>query len=337
MRANFSNVNEELLVKYLLGEANDAEREEVAGWTNASEENKKYYEHFALIWNESKKIEATSNVNVEDAWNKFQVRRKRAESGNEERRAESEPTKVIEFPATNKFNWVRAAAILILLAGATWMTYTLGIGNSGSMMAVNSGSSVLIETLPDGSVVTMNKNSSITYNSKFKGDIRSVKLVGEAFFNVAADKEHPFVIDVNGATVTVVGTAFNVKNTGDKTVVIVESGIVDVAKNQKAVRLLANEQATVLGTRDAPIKGNSPDNLYNYYKTHEFICNNTPLPRLVEVLNEAYDVKIVLENEHRGYPNITTTFRQDSLKEVLRVLEKHGIQSRKEGDKIILQ
>ena len=334
MRANFSNVNEELLVKYLLGEANEAELDEVADWMNASEENKKYYEHFALIWNESKKIEGTSNVNVEDAWNKFQVRR--AES--ERTKKENRETRVMEFPAANKFNWVRAAAILVLLAGAGWMIYTLGVGNSGSVMAVNSGNSVLIDTLPDGSVVTMNKNSSITYNSKFNGDIRSVKLEGEAFFNVAPDKEHPFIIDVNGATVTVVGTAFNVKNTGDKTVVTVESGIVDVAKNQNGVRLLPNEQATVLGTRDAPIKSNSTDNLYNYYKTKTFVCNNTPLSRLVDVLNEAYGVKIIIENEQMEYRTITTTFEQDSLQEIFSVLEKHyNIQASKEGDKIILQ
>ncbi len=336
MRANFSNVNEELLVKYLLGEANEAERDEVAGWVNASEENQKYYEHFALIWNESKKIEATSKVNVEDAWNKFQARTKRAESG--ERSVGSEGAKVIEFPAAQKLSWVRAAAMLVLLAGAGWMVYSMGFNDSGKLMAVNSGNSVLIDTLPDGSVVTMNKNSSITYNSKFNGDIRSVKLEGEAFFNVAPDKEHPFIIDVNGATVTVVGTAFNVKNTGDKTVVSVESGIVDVAKNQNAVRLIRNEQATVLGTRDAPIKGNSMDNLYNYYKTHEFVCKNTPLPRLVDVLNEAYGVKIVIGNENRAYQNISTTFRQDSLQEVLSVLERlYSIQASKEGDKIILQ
>jgi ferric-dicitrate binding protein FerR (iron transport regulator) len=333
MSANFSNVQEDLLVKYLLGEATDAERNEVNEWINASGENKKYYEHFSLIWNESKKIEASSTINVEDAWNKFRERTKKSE----DRSTESE-TKVIDFPV-KKFSWVRAAAVLALVAGAGWIAYMIGANDNGKLMAVNSGSAVLVDTLPDGSVVTLNKNSSITYNSKLDGDIRSVKLEGEAFFNVAPDKQHPFVIDANGTTVTVVGTAFNVKCSERKTEVVVESGIVDVAKNQKGVRLIANEKATVLDYKDAPIKSSSEDELYNYYKTKKFVCNNTPISRLVEVLSEAYGVEIVIENNSIGHLPMFTTFDMDSVRESLNTIKRTypHIEITEEGGKYILQ
>lgn len=309
MSANFSNVQEDLLVKYLLGEATDAERNEVEEWVNASEENKKYYEHFSLIWNESKKIEATSNINVDDAWNKFTERTRKSE----ERRAEN--GKVIEF-VPKKYNWARAAAVLVLVAGAGWMAYMMGTNDTGKMMAVNSGNSVLVDTLPDGSIVTLNKNSSITYNSKLDGDIRSVKLEGEAFFNVAPDKEHPFIIDANGTKVTVVGTAFNVKTSEALTEVIVESGIVDVEK-KNTVRLTANQKATVL---DEPVPSNTNDELYNYYKTKKFVCNNTPLSRLAAVLSEAYGVEIVIENNAIGHLPFFTTFDVGTLKESLNTI-----------------
>lgn len=308
MSANFSNVQEDLLVKYLLGEATDAERDEVTEWINAGEENKKYYEHFSLIWNESKKIEATSNVNVDDAWNKFTERRRKSE----ERREESE-TKVIEF-TPKKYNWARAAAVLVLVAGAGWMAYMMGTNNSGKLMAVNSGNSVMVDTLPDGSIVTLNKNSSITYNSKLDGDIRSVKLEGEAFFNVAPDKEHPFIIDANGTKVTVVGTAFNVKTSEQLTEVVVESGIVDVAKNQKEIRLIANQKATVL---DEPSMSRSEDELYNYYKTNTFVCRDVSLSRFVAVLNEAYGANIEIANDNFDHIQLNTTFRKTSLEDVL--------------------
>ena len=93
------------------------------------------------------------------------------------------------------------------------------------------------DTLPDGSFVTLNKNSSIHYPKKFPGRKRNIELKGEAFFTVTPDKEKPFVISVNDVTVTVVGTSFNIKSVSGKTQVVVESGIVQVTKNNKTIEL----------------------------------------------------------------------------------------------------
>lgn len=316
MNSNFSNVQEDLLVKYLLGEATDAERREVSEWIEANAENQQYYEHFALIWNESKKIEAASEINIDDAWNRF-----RARTGQTEQQEDnSGSTKVI--PLSSRMSWIRAAAVLVVVVGAGWMAYHMAWNNSAQLMAVNSGNSVLTDTLPDGSIVTLNKNSSIAYNSKLDGGIRQVKLEGEAFFNVAPDKEHPFVIEVNGSKVTVVGTSFNIKSTAEKTEVVVETGIVDVEKKNNKVTLRPNQKATVFADKDNPVKESADDELYNYYKTKEFVCRNTPLSRLVEVLNEAFGVNIVISNPRLNGVRISTTFSyNDGLQEALRVVE----------------
>jgi transmembrane sensor len=327
MRSDMSHINDDLLVKYLLGEATETERSEVQEWIDHSEANRKHFEHFKLIWDESKKIASTSTVNVDDAWGRFQQRTQQQE----------ERPKTITLPA-KPINWMRAAAVLVLLAGAGWMAYNLSTNKSVEPVSVHSGNKILVDTLPDGSVITLNKNSSLAYNSKLDGDTRNVKLKGEAFFNVAPDKEHPFIIDVNGATVTVVGTAFNVKSTEGKTEVIVESGIVDVAKNQKAVRLNPSEKATVLIDKDAPFKESNTDELYNYYKTKELVCKNTPLSRLVDVLNEAYDTDIVIGNSSIKNLPMTTTFRDEPLDEILATIcRTHNLQVERRGEQIILQ
>jgi ferric-dicitrate binding protein FerR (iron transport regulator) len=327
MRSNRSEINDDLLVKYLLGEATETERMDVEAWINAGEANKKHFDHFRLIWEESKKIAGSSTVNVDNAWHRFQQRT--------QQQATATP-KTIPLPA-RPLNRMRVAAMLVLLLGAGWLIYTLTSNKSGQVISLRSGDSILTDTLPDGSIVTLNKNSTLAYNQKSEDDIRSVKLEGEAFFNVAPDKTHPFVIDVNDAQVTVVGTSFNIKSTETRTEVIVETGIVDVAKNEKAVRLKPNEKATVLIDRDAPIKENNTDELYNYYKTKVFVCENTPLPRLVEVLNEAFDTEIVIGNERLKHATINTTFTND-LQETLDVLQKqHGIMVSREGNKIVLQ
>lgn len=326
MKSNIP-MTEDLLVKYILGETSETEQQEVQSWINKSDTNRRHYDQFKNIWEKSKEAEAVSTVNVEKAWERFK-----------ERRAENGSGKSTTVALPQRINWMRAAAIIVLLLGAGYMVYNFGF-NRDKLMAINSGASVLVDTLPDGSVVTLNKNSSLSYNGRLDGKIRSVKLQGEAFFNVAPDKEHPFVIDVNGNSVTVVGTSFNIKTSEEKTEVIVATGIVDVAKKENKVTLHPNEKATILLTKDAPIKESSTDELYNYYKTQKFVCNNTPLTRLVDVLNEAYNVQIVIENNAIAQLPFNTTFDNGSLDEALDVIQKQypAVQISRKGNKIILQ
>jgi len=197
---------------------------------------------------------------------------------------------------------------------------------------------VLSDTLSDGSVVTVNKGSSISYQSKFKGETRRVSLKGEAFFNVTPNKKKPFVISVNDVQITVVGTSFNVKTINGSTEVVVETGIVKVTRAGKTVELRANEEATV-GAKDSVMtKEKVSDQLYKYYRTKEFVCDDTPLWKLVEIINEAYNSHIVIGNPALKNMSITTTFNNESLEQVLNVISiTFNIKIIKEGDTIILQ
>ena len=122
---------------------------------------------------------------------------------------------------------------------------------------------VKIDTLPDGSVVTINKGSSIAYASEFKGKSRALQLKGEAFFNVAPNKKKPFIISVNDVQITVVGTSFNVKDINGNTEVVVESGIVHVVKGGSSIDLKANESIQI-ATKDSVLaKKPVSDHLYN--------------------------------------------------------------------------
>ena len=317
---------DELLVKYLLAEATQAEQEEISIWIAASGDNKRYYEHFKLIWERSRELAATSSVDENDAWQRFQQKVKEKEVAS---------PKVIPMERKNT-GWLRAAAILLLVACGGLVYYFAG-QHEPKMLALQSKDRVLIDTLSDGSVVTLNKRSSLLYPEKFNGDLRSVKLEGEAFFNITHDKSKPFVIEANGTTVRVVGTSFNVKTTDARTEVIVETGIVEVSKKTKTVKLNPREKATVLKDRDEPVKEANDDELYSYYKSDEFICDHTPLTRLAAVLSDAYNVHIVLTN-NVGNRQITTTFKGKSLNEILAVVaETLGLRIEQNGDEIIIK
>ena len=90
-----------------------------------------------------------------------------------------------------------------------WQTNHLLTRYADATISVNKGQKSDI-TLPDGSVVTVNSDSRVSYGKNFNGKKRMVELVGEAFFNVAKDPSAPFYVKVGNLTIQAVGTAFNV-------------------------------------------------------------------------------------------------------------------------------
>lgn len=80
--------------------------------------------------------------------------------------------------------------------------------------------------LPDGSIVLLNKNSEISYPSKFEE--RNVQLTGEAFFEVTPNPTKPFKVISGENEITVLGTSFNVKSTSESMEVEVSTGEVEM-------------------------------------------------------------------------------------------------------------
>jgi transmembrane sensor len=321
---NHNHIIDELLVKYLLEEANAAEQKQVEQWIEADPANKKYFNGFRLVWEQSKKLAAVSPVDEDAAWKRFQKRIR-----------ETKPV----LRSMDRYRWLRIAALLVLFAGAGLIAYRfLNSGGPLPMHMARTTTKVLRDTLPDGSVVTLNKNSSISYPDRFKGDSRTVTLQGEAFFQVTPDKKKPFLITVNDVTIKVVGTSFNVRSEKGSTEVIVETGIVQVLKKNKMVELKPKEKIMVRPRDSVLTKTTEEDRLYNYYRTKEFICDNTPLWKLIEVLSEAYQVDIVLSRPGLRNLQLTTTFNNESLDRILEIIsETFNLQVVKTKNGIIIK
>ncbi|WP_431211205.1 FecR domain-containing protein [Puia sp. P3] len=98
-----------------------------------------------------------------------------------------------------------------------------------------------------------------------------------------------------------------------------ETGLVEVRKGGKVWRVRAHEKL-VASANGEPVMGPNQDHLYDYYRTHVFECNGTPLWRLVEKLNEVYPVHIVIRNESLGNKQVTTSFVDRSPEEILDII-----------------
>jgi transmembrane sensor len=232
-------MSDDLLIKYLLRETSPEEDIELSHWLAEDPENRKEFERFELIWNESKNLEQKSTVDPEAAWVKFK-----------EQVPDAAPKAVIR-PISNRLGWLRIAAVLFIIAGA-WSFYLI-LGQNG-YDTISSGQMVRTEVLPDGSKVTLNKNAVLSYKKDFKGNMRSVKLEqGEVFFDVSPDKSRPFIIDANQVNIRVLGTSFNVKKNSNLTEVIVESGLVRVSLKDQQIELKKGEKVLIKST-DAHIE-----------------------------------------------------------------------------------
>ncbi|MDM1295192.1 FecR domain-containing protein [Sphingobacterium sp. N143] len=303
-------MNKELLERYIVGESNEAERLIVQEWLDKDANNREAYLKMKKLWDSLPKPVEVPDVDVDKAWGDFKAMRdKRALERSD---IPNKKTKVIQW------NWWAAASVLILCA----LGFYLFDRAHRETMLLSSHDVVRKDSLPDGSVVTLNRNTELAYSSAWTSTYRNVALKqGEVFFQVHKDQQHPFVIETGKSKITVLGTSFNVRRMSNATEVIVSTGLVRVNYGNKEVLLRPEQMITIRDsdTTKAETK-RVKDQFYKYYVDRELLFENTPLQRVVEVLERAYGYKIEIDHPADRKLLLTATFEQNSLTEILKVL-----------------
>lgn len=299
-------------------------------WLEADEANARYFNQLKTVWDKSLELTAVSTVDENKAWNSF---KERIHSGG------TKPAPVVPLLKRFYYKAMAAAAIMVIAFGLFFSWWNHFWWNQPlPEKALSSGMRVLNEKLADGSEITLNKQSTLYYPVAFKGKTRSVELKGEAFFKISPDKTKPFIIKVKDVQVTVVGTSFNIREDSSYVEVLVETGVVKVSRDGQELTLTAGEKIQMPFTGKIEEKEKVTDKLHNYYRTKEFVCDDTPLWKLVQVLNEAYKTKIVFGKEELKELRMNTNFYNESLDQVLEVIRlTFSINVRKQGDTIILE
>ncbi|WCT14839.1 FecR domain-containing protein [Mucilaginibacter jinjuensis] len=317
---NYMEMNDDLLITYLLGEASAEEVAEVDKWLALDIANQQRLQQFRTIWETSKTMQFTEPLDAQASL--YALKQKIA----------ARP-KVVRIQ--RNFTWLKVAATLLLICGGAWL-YFARIFNKEILTA--SVNEVKVDTLSDGSVITLNRHSILQYPQRFNGNQRVVSLKeGEAFFKISPNKAKPFIINTSGTVIKVVGTSFNVKNKHGRVEVIVETGIVQVSNREGSVTLTPGDKVLV-GDNSNLVKEQNPDKLYTYYRSKEFVADNTPLWRMVEVLNEAYDSHIIIGRKELNNQLLNTTFKNESLDDILQVISRtFKITVETNGKQIILK
>ena len=237
---------------------------------------------------------------------------------------------------TGNFKFKQIAAIILLITGFSFTA--LFIYHSNKNTKIYSGNTIKELTLSDGSLITLNKNTSLTYPKNFNLKDRTVSLKGEAFFKIRKNSHKPFFIHTNDVKIKVTGTSFNVKTKG-QTEVIVKTGKVELTSKKfpdKKVFLTKGEKGIANSEELKKIRNNNSN--YLAWKTHFFTYENEKLKNIVSDLNNVYDTKISFENPEIGEMKIgKTTFDNNSINEIVEIICKTlPLKAIKEKRKIIL-
>jgi ferric-dicitrate binding protein FerR (iron transport regulator) len=293
------HIDSTILARYLSGGSDAAERSSVEQWAERSEANAAELELLRTLWEDAD--HAMPEVDVDAAWAKVSGRI----AGPEER------GRVIPIGRTTVMRWLAAAAVLIgLFVGVRYLIDT----PTENIMA---STEPIRATLSDSSNIVLYTGSRITADMKGQ---RNIALRGAAYFEVKRDVERPFVVEADGVTVTVLGTAFEVNafDTAQSVLVRVRHGKVRVVAGGDTVILDGggyaryNKAAHLLERMPAPPSAVWGERILQFQEA--------PLAQVVGQLERLYDVRVQFANETISRCTLTATFEDEPIEYILRII-----------------
>lgn len=318
------HIDQNELILYLLGELSPEEMEKVKAWIQADQENYAVFSSLEKTWIETGKIKpAPVVVNVDQAWTKLKSRIRQEDN-------------FLDFSAqtTHKTRnlgrtlfLVAAAAALIIGAVSIVFSDWFNTSLDPVPVVIESFTEVVTDTLRDGSSVTLNKDSRLTYVESKKVSERQVILEGEAFFNVESDSSKPFVIDAGIGAIKVLGTKFNVRAyEGADLEVLVESGTVQLSLPYSlggitdSLLLKAGDKGVISHAerRLYKIAGETPDELY--WANRKLIFRDTELKKVFEILKQYNEFEVSLEHNEVLECRLTASFTDTELPDIMEVI-----------------
>lgn len=242
------------------------------------------------------------------------------------------------------FKYASAAAVLLLIfAVGLWYQR-----NNHEPIAKNAISWKVIDVpdgekatikLTDGSTISLNGGTTFSYPSRFENQ-RLVKLLkGDAFFVVAKDSKHPFVVQTNNqSNIRVLGTRFNVKNNSFSSTleITLNSGKISFERTGQKSQLLKPGEQLLYNLKSHSISNPvTVDTLLaNAWIENRLIFKDTPIKQVFREIEQAYGVKFVAEASF-GHQFMNAEFTREPLSRLLIMISKTSGLKFRQANKII--
>lgn len=303
------------IARYLAGDATEQEREELRTELARLEALREDFFRLKNLWEAAHPAFDPKRIDTDAALRKVLAKRTQPPQA-----AAPRPT------LTDRFRHIAAVLFIPLLTASLFFAWKAA-NRTGETIAFNEvtapyGTMTRI-VLPDSSRVWINTGSSLEYPSRFRaGEQRTVRMTGEAYFEVHADEKRPFVVEVGGLSVTAKGTAFNI-NAYDKlreTVVTLVSGKVDVAAGGVKNSLLPEQQLSYYA--DGTMRITDVDTFRGTsWKDGILAFRDDALKDVFNRLGQIYRVQFEVMDPELGDYVYRATFRGETFDQILRLLE----------------
>ena len=191
--------------------------------------------------------------------------------------------------------------------------------------------------LPDGTEVTLNTASSVTYPRSFDGrDKREVSIQGEVFFDVAQNARQPFFVKAGNVVLQALGTSFNVNAYGDKDSVY--TTLVSGSLKVKSEILKPGQQAAVALSDTASVKVSRANlSATGMWRQGYFSFNQSRIDEVMSELSRWYKWEISYAAGAKRVSFSATFCRRTSEADVLQTLRDNGIRFQKTGNRLLIQ
>lgn len=320
------------IAQKLTGEISQENLDQLMKWVNENKDNQAFYNETIKLWTVSENYSEPFETNLDNAWNQLDNKLGGIET--------SSTAKVVEMPqAQSKAeaktvslfslkNMIRIAAVFLIGGIGFWMLQNGSEAQQNFVSYTTTNAETKEITLPDNSKIVLNENSTLAYFEK--SGKRNVELSGEAWFDVAHDKEHPFEI-LSGETQTVVlGTAFNVRAYPEEAnvEVTVERGLVSFAEKSNAknkTKLPAGTEG-VFYKKEKKVeqvkKVETEINNVSAWRTKTLVFDDLPMSKVIETLERHYKVNIEIESpELMSCIYSRGTFEKKSIDFVMEIVD----------------
>lgn len=307
-----NEIPNEQFARYFDGSASPEEKREIIRWHKKSAENKRLFNELYEIWTLTGKFPEDFRPDASIAWKNVS-----------NRIDEYEKTK--QNNSRNVIWYLSKIAAVFVIGFVLYFSYQWKYASNISFENFATTETKEKLLLPDGSTVWLNAHSVLQYVKNFEGEIRLLKLNGEAFFEVTRNPKKPFVVESVNSSVKVLGTSFNYKayDLDEENILIVNTGRVefsDIDNTKKSI--LEKGEKVEYSVANKFIK-KSVNNNKNFlsWKTGVLVFENETFENIINEISGFYNQTFTITNPTLKSIRLTVTFDNQNLQNVLKVIE----------------
>ncbi|WP_144062798.1 FecR family protein [Sphingobacterium paucimobilis] len=195
----------------------------------------------------------------------------------------------------------------------------------------------LTVVLADGTKVWMNSASTLTFPNTFVASTREVAIKGEAYFEVAKNKNKPFIVHTGKTQIKVLGTSFNVNAYENENVTTLIEGSIELQSSIKKQTVLPGQRVAVNSVSDKMETSRADLEEIIAWKNNDFVFKNQDIKTIMKEISRWYDVEVEYRGNLDGRLFDVFVSRKKSLDQILTIIElTETVRFKIEGRRVIV-